>query len=75
MRMLHVALDIPKVGCEDAIEFYLKRLNFRPIDRVMDTGTFMQCEGDIEHHNLFLCFRPYKIGFNHVAIEATSRGD
>ena len=36
----------------------------------MDTGTFMQCEGDVEHHNLFLCFRPDKIGFNHVAFEA-----
>lgn len=70
MRLLHVTLDIPKAGSEEAIEFYLKRLKFRPIDRVMDTGTFMQCEGDVEHHNLFLCFRPDKIGFNHVALEA-----
>jgi catechol 2,3-dioxygenase-like lactoylglutathione lyase family enzyme len=69
MRLLHVTLDIPKAGCEEAIEFYLERLKFRPIDRVMDTGTFMQCEGDVEHHNLFLCFRPDKIGFNHVALE------
>jgi catechol 2,3-dioxygenase-like lactoylglutathione lyase family enzyme len=69
IRLLHVTLDIPKQGREEAIDFYLGRLRFRPIDRVMDTGTFMQCEGDVEHHNLFLCFRPDKAGFNHVALE------
>src|SRR5262245_2618959 len=47
IRLLHVTLDIPKQGCEQAIDFYLSRLRFRPIDRVMDTGTFMQCEGDV----------------------------
>lgn len=70
MRMLHVTLDIPKQGRQDAIDFYIKRLRFKPIDAVMDTGTFMQCEGDIEHHNFFLCFRPDKWSFNHVALEA-----
>jgi len=69
MRLLHVTLDIPKAGCDEAINFYIGRLRFRPIDRVFDTGTFMQCEGDVEHHNLFLCFRPDKVGFNHVALE------
>lgn len=69
IRLLHVTLDIPKPGNEEAIEFYISRLRFRPIDRVLDTGTFMQCEGDVEHHNLFLCFRPDKAGFNHVALE------
>jgi catechol 2,3-dioxygenase-like lactoylglutathione lyase family enzyme len=69
IRLLHVTLDIPKQGREEAIEFYISRLRFRPIDRVLDTGTFMQCEGDAEHHNLFLCFRPDKAGFNHVALE------
>lgn len=69
MRLLHVTLDIPKQGQEDAIDFYISRLRFRPIDAVLDTGTFMQCEGDVEHHNLFLCFRPDKAGFNHVAVE------
>jgi len=70
MRLLHVTLDIPKAGSQEAIDFYIGRLRFRAIDTVLDTGTFMQCEGDIEHHNLFLCFRPDKIGFNHVAMEA-----
>ena len=69
IRLLHVTLDIPKQGREEAIEFYISRLRFRPIDQVLDTGTFMQCEGDAEHHNLFLCFRPDKAGFNHVALE------
>jgi Glyoxalase/Bleomycin resistance protein/Dioxygenase superfamily len=62
-------LDIPKAGSEAAIDFYVSRLRFRAIDRVLDTGTFMQCEGDVEHHNLFLCFRPDKTGFNHIALE------
>ena len=69
MRLLHVTLDIAKQGREEAIDFYLSRLRFKPIDSVMDTGTFMQCEGDVEHHNLFLCFRPDRFGFNHLAIE------
>jgi hypothetical protein len=69
IRLLHVTLDIPKQGKEQAIDFYISRLRFRPIDQVLDTGTFMQCEGDVEHHNLFLCFRPDKVAFNHVAME------
>jgi catechol 2,3-dioxygenase-like lactoylglutathione lyase family enzyme len=69
MRLLHVTLDIPKEGREQAIDFYISRLRFRPIDQVLDTGTFMQCEGDVEHHNLFLCFRPDRAGFNHIALE------
>jgi catechol 2,3-dioxygenase-like lactoylglutathione lyase family enzyme len=70
IRLLHVTLDIPKEGREAAIDFYVSRLRFRLIDQVLDTGSFMQCEGDVEHHNLFLCFRPDKAGFNHVAMEA-----
>ena len=66
---MHVTLDIPKAGSKEAIDFYIHRLRFRPIDQVLDTGTFMQCEGDVEHHNLFLCFRPDRAGFNHVAME------
>ena len=69
IRLLHVTLDIQKEGREQAVDFYISRLRFRPIDEVLDTGTFMQCEGDVEHHNLFLCFRPDKAGFNHVALE------
>src|SRR5262245_15562966 len=45
IRLLHVTLDIPKQGREEAIDFYIRRLRFRPIDQVLDTGTFMQCEG------------------------------
>lgn len=69
MRLVHVAMNIPKPGHEKAIAFYLERLNFRATDALKDTGTFMQCEGDTEHHNFFLCHRPDAAGFNHCAVE------
>lgn len=69
LRIVHVALNIPKAGHQEAIDFYLNRLGFKATDDVKDTGTFMQCSGDVEHHNFFLCHRPDKAGFNHCAFE------
>jgi Glyoxalase/Bleomycin resistance protein/Dioxygenase superfamily len=68
-RLIHVAMDIPVAGHEAANDFYTERLRFKPIDRPLPMGTFMQCEGDIEHHNLLLCHRTDRISTNHVALE------
>lgn len=69
LRIIHVALDILKQGHERANDFYTERLHFKPIDRVLPMGTFMQCEGDIEHHNFLLCHRPDRLSVNHIALE------
>jgi len=69
VRIVHLALNIPKAGHREAIDFYLRRLRFRATDDIADTGTFMQCEGDVEHHNFFLCHRPDSAGINHFALE------
>jgi catechol 2,3-dioxygenase-like lactoylglutathione lyase family enzyme len=69
LRMVHIAINIKKEGHVEAIDFYLKRLGFKATDQILDTGTFMQCEDDVEHHNLFLCHRPDSAGFNHFAVE------
>ena len=71
LRIIHVALDILKEARERANAFYTDRLHFRAIDRVAPMGTFMQCEGDIEHHNLLLCHRPDQRTVNHVALEVS----
>ena len=68
-RLIHVAMDIPVAGHEAANDFYTERLGFKPIDRPLPMGTFMQCEGDVEHHNLLLCHRPDRNATNHVALE------
>jgi len=69
LRIIHVALDIRIEGHEKANDFYARRLRFRPIDIVKPMGTFMQCEGDIEHHNFLLCHRPDRVSVNHIALE------
>ncbi|HEV7139239.1 MAG TPA: VOC family protein [Steroidobacteraceae bacterium] len=69
LRIIHVALDIRIEGHEKANAFYTDRLRFRPIDVVKPMGTFMQCEGDIEHHNFLLCHRPDRVSVNHIALE------
>jgi catechol 2,3-dioxygenase-like lactoylglutathione lyase family enzyme len=68
-RLIHVAMDIPAAGHEAANDFYTGRLGFKPIDRPLPMGTFMQCEGDLEHHNLLLCHRTDRISTNHLALE------
>jgi hypothetical protein len=69
LRLAHLAYNIPKAGHEEAVDFYIRRLGFKATDHILDTGTFMQCPGDVEHHNFFLCHRPDAAGFNHVAVE------
>lgn len=69
LRIVHVAYNITKAKNEGALAFYTGPLRFKAVDKVLDTGTFLQSEGDIEHHNFFLCFRPDKAGINHIALE------
>ncbi|MBL4826636.1 MAG: VOC family protein [Spongiibacteraceae bacterium] len=69
LRLIHVAYDIPKLDRQQANDFYTQRLHFRAIDTVRPMGTFMQCEGDIEHHNFLLCHRTDRPGINHIAFE------
>jgi hypothetical protein len=72
LRIIHVALDINQEGREKVNGFYTDRLKFRAIDTVLPMGTFMQCEGDIEHHNLLLCHRPDQVTINHIALEVAN---
>lgn len=69
MRIIHVALNITKANNAAALAFYTGPLRFKATDKILDTGTFLQSEGDIEHHNFFLCFRPDQNGINHFATE------
>lgn len=69
IRICHLALNIAKEGREAAEAFYVERLNFRAVDRVLKMGTFMQCEGDWDQHNFLLCHRPDAYGINHTAWE------
>jgi catechol 2,3-dioxygenase-like lactoylglutathione lyase family enzyme len=69
LRLIHVTLDIPAEGRDEAMNFYLQRLRFKATDEVKTMGTFMQCEGDVEHHNLLLCHRTNRPGINHIAFE------
>jgi catechol 2,3-dioxygenase-like lactoylglutathione lyase family enzyme len=69
IRVCHLALNIAKEGRQTAEAFYAERLNFRPVDRVLKMGTFMQCEGDWDQHNFLLCHRPDVFGINHTAWE------
>lgn len=71
IRIIHVAFDITARSRESATRFYTERLGFRSIDTVAPMGTFMQCEGDIEHHNFLLCHRPDRVAINHIALEVT----
>lgn len=65
----HVVLDLPKEGREKAAAFYTDRLDFKAVDTVLPTGTFLQCEGSIDHHQLFLLHRSDRVGINHVAFD------
>ena len=69
IRLIHIALDIPKEGHDVATAFYVDRLGFKPVDEISPTGTFLQCEGETDHHQLFLCHRTDRAGINHIAFE------
>jgi catechol 2,3-dioxygenase-like lactoylglutathione lyase family enzyme len=69
VRLLHVAMDIPKDGHDAANDFYLRRLRFKAVDDSRPVGIFMQCEGDLLHHNLLLVHRTDRASTNHVAFE------
>ena len=69
VRLMHIAMDVPDEGHEAATDFYLHRLGFKAIDRLLRMGTFMQCEGDLQHHNLLLCHRTNRASTNHLCLE------
>lgn len=69
IRIIHCAMNITKAINAEALDFYENRLHFKATDKILDTGTFMQTDGDVEHHNFFLCFRPDSNGTNHIAFE------
>ncbi|MEY9212136.1 VOC family protein [Thermobifida halotolerans] len=75
LRICHVALNIPKQGHQEAIDFYLDRLGFVATDVVKPMGTFMRCEDDEEQHNFLLCHRPDRAGMNHIALEVPGFDD
>jgi catechol 2,3-dioxygenase-like lactoylglutathione lyase family enzyme len=69
VRLIHIAMDVPKEGHDAANDFYIRRLRFKPIDDSKPVGIFMQCEGDLFHHNLLLVHRTDRASTNHLAIE------
>jgi catechol 2,3-dioxygenase-like lactoylglutathione lyase family enzyme len=69
LEIIHVAVDIPQSLREEARAFYIDLLKFKPIDDADDIGVFMQAEGDLQHHNWFLCHRTDKPGINHLCFE------
>jgi catechol 2,3-dioxygenase-like lactoylglutathione lyase family enzyme len=52
----HVVYFVPDVDKAEA--FYVKRLGFRCTDRFVGTGPFLQPEGSLDHHCLFLIQTP-----------------
>jgi catechol 2,3-dioxygenase-like lactoylglutathione lyase family enzyme len=75
IRMCHVALNIPKVGRERSVAFYVDRLGFVPTDVVEPMGVFMRAPGDADQHSFLLCHRPDVAGANHVSFEVPSFDD
>ena len=75
LKICHVALNIPKAGKEQAIDFYLDRLGFRATDVVEPMGVFMRAPGDTDQHTILLCHRPDRAGINHTAYEVASFDD
>jgi catechol 2,3-dioxygenase-like lactoylglutathione lyase family enzyme len=70
MEMTHVVYMIPK--CEEEVDFYTERLNFRISDCYRGRGYFLRGKASNNHHNLFLLNpggRGEKFGFHHLAFE------
>jgi len=64
----HVVFLVSKM--DEAIDFYVNRLNFRISDIARQRGVFLRADGRNEHHNLFFAFR--EIGFHHIAFSVDS---
>ena len=69
VSIIHVALDAPKQGHDEANDFYLRRLHFKAVDDSQPVGIFMQCEGETIHHNFLLVHRSDRRSTNHICIE------
>ncbi len=66
-RFSHMVYWVPNPS-PGAVDFYTQRLGFRITD-LPSAGTFMQCDGCTDHHNLFLQRSDDFIGFQHVSYE------
>jgi catechol 2,3-dioxygenase-like lactoylglutathione lyase family enzyme len=66
-RLNHMVYWVPD-GTEGHLEFYVERLGFRVTDYT-SLGTFTQCGGSTDHHNMFLQDGGEFAGFQHVAYE------
>jgi catechol 2,3-dioxygenase-like lactoylglutathione lyase family enzyme len=63
----HVVYYVPNL--QEAVDFYVKRLNFRVSDIYHGFGVFMRAAGAPEHHTVFLIgIEPFR-GAHHVAFE------
>lgn len=71
LQMIHIAMDIPDQDHQAANNFYTERLKFKVTDDVLPVGKFMQCEGNMQHHNLLLCHRTNDRSTNHLAFEVS----
>jgi catechol 2,3-dioxygenase-like lactoylglutathione lyase family enzyme len=72
IRLIHVAVNIPKAGKEEAVALYTDRLGFKPSERVKEVGQFLRAEGDTDHHTLLLGHRADRAGMNHTAWEVAT---
>jgi catechol 2,3-dioxygenase-like lactoylglutathione lyase family enzyme len=71
-RLIHVALNIPKAGKEEAVALYTGRLGFKPSERVKEVGQFLRAPGDSDHHTLLLGHRADRASMNHTAWEVAT---
>ncbi|MGD0553864.1 MAG: VOC family protein [Streptosporangiaceae bacterium] len=72
IRLIHVALNIPKEGKEEAVALYTDRLGFKPSERVKEVGQFLRAPGDSDHHTLLLGHRADRASINHTAWEVAT---
>lgn len=68
-RIAHVVYTVAKSQGRPTSDFYVKRLQFRISDRILDNGDFLRASGSLDHHNLFIQHRVDKLAFNHAAFE------
>ena len=64
----HVVYSVARSDLDKATAFYRQRLNFRLSDATPG-GNFLRCDGNHDHHNLFLLSRPDRRAFDHAAFE------
>jgi catechol 2,3-dioxygenase-like lactoylglutathione lyase family enzyme len=71
-RICHVAYHIPIENREQEVAFYADRLGFRITDQLLDMGTFMQAQDDLDQHTILLGHVADRKGINHIAYEVAN---